>query len=80
MLEEMLTGHWSSVAGAHFRLPYLLVELVCLQSVVLGSRLQQDGLLDTVPPPPPPSCPFERRQKKENLTVTAFCLLVELDD
>ena len=40
-LEEMLTGHWSGVAGVHFRQSYFhLGEQLCVQPVVPGSQLQ----------------------------------------
>ena len=44
-LEEMLTGHWSGVAGAHFRPSYFhLGEQLCIQPVVPGSQLQAGRL------------------------------------
>ena len=49
MLEKMLIGHWSGVAGAHFQLSCLhRIGQVCVQSAVPGSQPQQDALVSSV--------------------------------
>ena len=49
MLEELLTGHKSGVAGAHSGMFYLhLVERACVQSAFACSHRQQNDLVSSV--------------------------------